>query len=185
MTIERIQPNKIKVLLDGQELQTFALSFEKLSYKDPRSRRFLQQLYFACAEASGLTRTPGKLMIEIYPFINRGCVVLFTVPSGDAPRKLRLKKASTYIFRFTDGGDLLGCMRRLHPNARDITDSALYRMQGGYYLQLALRPGAGTQALLCLQEYAARVRIHPGMLSERGSLICTDAVEKLCAAMSH
>lgn len=142
MRMELTENGCLKILLSGEDLDRYQLSFETLDYRDETTRETLEVLMQTAADRFGFL--PAKhLLIEALP-VDDGCLLLIT-PERSTGR-VRLKKApGPYIYRVEDTDRLLQLARGLG-RLREQGDgelargsSSLYRDGTGY--RLVLYPG--------------------------------------------
>ena len=86
---------KTKILNDRQLCVITSqkeLPFSTFSCKDQISRKNLRDIYKKTAEKFGFSTSPHRLSVELFPFINNGCMIIYTL------RKKRYKKISPVFF---------------------------------------------------------------------------------------
>ena len=76
---------RLKVILSPQDMDSFGVTYSQMDYSDLKTRRILagvlesarRQTGFCCPESS-------RLLIELFPVLKGGCVIVFTVlePAG-------------------------------------------------------------------------------------------------------
>lgn len=143
MKTNLLDKNKICILLDSSEM-----NFSCASCKDKNCRERLKYFYKCAAEKYGLTLSPKSLLIQMYPFLNDGCMVIYTA------QKKRYKSVSREFFRrFEHIDDLLDCKRKIKPLCDKISSSELYLCGGVYYVRICAK--SKTRALKqFLSEYS-------------------------------
>lgn len=180
MNIEITPPAQLKVTLSGAELAESGLSYNDLDYKNEDSKRFLWSL-IQRARGNGFDRSAfSKMIIEVFPAPDGGCVIYFTctAEAGRSGAKLRLHRTEsrTEIFSFADSDDLIDAVRAvgsMYPEKAARLSSTLYLTDGGYRLLVSGRGGIGEISLV-LGEYGKRCgsdSAAAAYLSEHGKIL--------------
>lgn len=131
MRISVIDKNKMCVLLSGGELKARHLEYKTMSCADAETRHFLCNIYRERAAGYGLSNSPQQLKIELYPFMDHGCMVIFS------PSEKRRWRRASFFCRFCDADDLLDCLSKLGPLKSRVRSFTLYQMGDAYYAQVS------------------------------------------------
>ncbi len=129
LTSRQIGRNKICVTLTQYELNEQQLEFDSLSYSNKDCREFLQEIYKRAAVECGLKPEPARLIIELYPYIDCGCLIIYTASHLVA-------RAVSFFCRFECDDDMLDCFSKqavIEPNIERIT---LYQLGEFYYAEI-------------------------------------------------
>ena len=170
MHIQKEAGNRFMVELTAPELQQFHLTYNQLNLQNTKTKVLLQSLISNAGKMVGFRKGEGKLLIEVYPAPEQGCLIYFTNLHPDGKR---YRKIAPYIFRFETCGDLLqGALLFSSP-----PQSEVYRLKNQYFLVLHGAPVHG------LTEFAAPVPCNKTLLAhirEHGQLLGKpNAVERL------
>ena len=186
MRMEKTDTGFLKILLTGDDLAKFSLSFDTHDYRDSHTKDVLRRLIHDASSEVGFV--PGEhMLIEALP-VDDGCLLLVT--PGKPTRRLRLKRAGGPFVYHIDSADLLlqlgQSLARLHPTAAFWGSSSLYTFAKGY--RLIVYPGKTLSAplnylLLSLCERIGEGDAAAAFAAEHGTpLAIGNAREKLCAA---
>lgn len=182
MLVKVLDENRVKILMEDQDIALYDLPFEKLNYDDPFSRAFIYELIQKTYDQTGVNFQDCRVMIEVVPGVSRTYYILLTRMERDGREKIEFDKADRtdtemYIFKVEHGADVLRLfrgMRRYRPEK-----SELYVYKNRYYLALAFPPHVTAEPefarfLFRLEEYGSRCRYHytnEAVLKEWGELL--------------
>ena len=80
MKIELDDLGRLKVALSKEDLSRLDLRFEQIKYQDEKVRALLWELMKDAGHLSGFDYKPGgRLLIEVFPAPDFGCLIYFTV----------------------------------------------------------------------------------------------------------
>lgn len=188
MNIEKLSPDKLRVTLEGTELDRYDLDYISISNESPGTQRMLKDILLAAFSSVGFSTKGSRLLIEVLPGKNEGCVLYLTKmeepngrAGGDAPAPRRAKAShGGYLLACHTLEDLIGAVGRFaeYPDI-PLNRSSLYRLDGEYHL--AFSPvhfgldHSRMRALLAeLSEYGQAEEATPlreAVLAEHGSTI--------------
>ena len=99
MRFEPQKKDRLKVILSAQELALLGLSYAQLDYNDQRTRLLLSRILDS-ARQKGRFSYPdnSRLLIELFPTLEGGCVILFTVLDFQVQKKPPAQKTFTFAF---------------------------------------------------------------------------------------
>ena len=182
MLVKVLDENRVKILMEDQDIEIYDLRFEKLNYEDPLSRAFIYELIRKTSDQTGVNFQDCRVMIEVVPGVSRTYYILLTKMEQEGEEKIEFDKAvrtatEMYIFRVDRGSDVLKFfkhMRQFRPET-----SALYLYQNHYYTMLSFAPPVTITPefalfLLRLEEFGGRCRYHyinESLLREWGELL--------------
>lgn len=141
MTIELIDPNKIKITLTKADMQKINITYEELDYKDENTKEVLNVLLDLAKSELGFDSTGFRLFVEVFEDAGDECVFFFTriekSPSSKAASKIQVKRQSILpvILNFSNFDDIGKISILLSKNAklRPIS-SDLYKYKDNYSL---------------------------------------------------
>lgn len=182
MLVKVLDENRVKILMEDQDVELYDLPFEKLNYDDPISRAFIYELIQRTYDQTGVNFQDCRVMIEVVPGVSRTYYILLTRMDRAGREKIEFDKADRtdtemYIFRMEHGSDVLkffGSMQEFRPET-----SELYLYKQNYYAALSFSPNATTNPafahfLAALEEFGGRCRYHysnESLLKEWGELL--------------
>ena len=182
MLVKVLDENRVKILMEDQDIEFYGLPFERINYEDPLSRAFIYELIQKAYDQTGVDFQDCRLMIEVVPGVSRAYYILLSKMEADGHEKIEFDKADrtdteVYIFRLNHGSDVLKffeVMRDFRPDT-----SELYRYRNSFYVTLSF-PVSMTvmpefsRFLMRLEEYGGRCRYHytnEALLREWGELL--------------
>ena len=193
MRIERLNENKIKVMIDGQEAEKLNLSYKNISQNTPEAQRLLRVAIKLAEENVDFSVEGAKLFIEAVQDVTLdGFGMMITRVSNEEElnqaisccsyqgtikrSKLRLQtdmEVEKHIFCFSDFEN--ACMAADEIIKRFVGFSSLYKYQSRFYLCLAPQEGEDIfriePILLEFGEKVGNSRYMLGRLNEYGELM--------------
>ena len=166
MLVKVLDENRVKILMEDQDIDYYDLPFEKLNYDDPVSKAFLYELIQKTYDQTGVNFLDCRLMIEVVPGVSRTYYILLTRIRHEGGEKVEFDKADCtememYIFKLEKGSEVLKFFKglRQHPPSK----SDLYFYNGVYYVTLAFPPHFTAESefqnyLQHLEEFGERCR---------------------------
>lgn len=182
MLVKVLDENRVKILMEDQDIALYDLPFEKLNYDDPFSRAFIYELIQKTYDQTGVDFQDSRVMIEVVPGVSRTYYILLTRMEQGGREKIEFDKADRtdtemYIFKVERGADVLKLFRSMRAYRPE--KSELYFYKNRYYVALAFPPHVTSQSefarfLARLEEYGGRCRYHymnEAVLKEWGELL--------------
>jgi negative regulator of genetic competence, sporulation and motility len=156
MKLELINVNKIKIILEPEDLTKFDLSFDGLNYNELSTRQVFWEVMNVAKQRTGFDIDGSKLLVEAFPEPAGGFALYVTkvedesCPEGvenevkkllrikslkkPEPVKFRTPRSDRYIFVFEDFEAVLKAITRFKEFTEPrIIDSSLYLYRGMYY----------------------------------------------------
>lgn len=191
MLVKVLDNDRVKILMEDQDIAFYDLPFEKLSEEDPDSQAFIYELIQKTQERTGIDFKDCKVMIEVVPGVSGSYYILLTRMREEGEGKICFDKADlaereVYIFRINHAWDIPSFFELMSGFSPE--ESSLYFFGESYYALLAFNPSIIKNSdfnffLLSLEEFADRCRyqyINEALLMEWGECICErGAHEKL------
>lgn len=106
MKIKFIASNDAEVIIKAEELATFGVSAESLSFFSGSERKLIALLFDALEDVCGLHRDGKFALVECHPYLSGNCRIEFRFIDEPSPR--------LYIFNSAD--DMLDAMNHLSYN---------------------------------------------------------------------
>ena len=199
MNIELLSPEKLKVVLNTVDLNKYDLDYMSISSQSRQTKSMVRDILTEALNSSGFSTKNCKLLIEVVPGKNDGCILYLTkLPLASREGKEEKTNCRKAVFRTQQESYILSCgclddtIEAVNCFASfpdvPLANSALYDLSGNYFL--VFRPilsgtdGKRLGSLLnSLSEYGRTDRLTPlteAFLTEHGNAISnTRAVEKM------
>lgn len=134
MKIEKIDHNRILIILSDDELSDFGLKSSDLGKGDMKEKRFLNNMLGLAEIKTGISIRGQHIVLENKPFAG-GCMLLIKVRRRTGLKFKLYKPAGIFLFLFDDPRRLFSCAALL--DKADIhLSSRLFRREDGYILFL-------------------------------------------------
>ncbi len=182
MLVKVLDENRVKILMEDQDIEFYGLPFEKINYDDPHSRTFIYELIQKTYDQTGVNFQDCRVMIEVVPGVSRTYYILLSKMDADGLEKIEFDKTDrsdieVYIFRLNGGTDVLKFMEKL--DRYTPVQSELYYYGDCYYIALSFQSDLTASPefslfLMQLEEYGGRCRYHyinESLLREWGRLL--------------
>jgi negative regulator of genetic competence, sporulation and motility len=146
-----INESKLKVLLDGSELQNRNLDAHELDYADPYAKKLFGDILCYAKDNLGFDTSGHRVLLQLFPSKDGSCELFITKlgklekdaeqpcirerKKEQAPTK---KRKNQKAFRFECLRDLLSVCKRLYQSEVDCSGSAYVDIDGVWYLILSL-----------------------------------------------
>ena len=179
MLLKILDRDRVKILMENDDVDYYDLPYEKLNYEDPASKAFIYDLIQKTYEQTGVDFLDCRLMIEVIPGVSRTYYVLLTRLNGNGSKKVEFDKIEQaelemYLFRFERGSDVFKFFKNMKRYCPEKSDLFLYGRM--YYVALSfsgnmVNDGGFVAFLEQLSEYGERCQFHPineAILRERG-----------------
>lgn len=194
MKIERINENKIKVLIDDAEAKEWNVTLKKISENTPEAQRMFRRAITMARESIDFSIDGAKLFVEAIPSYQDGIGMLITKVFNDGELldavnncsyKGRIRRSEVmqaverpikrrkYIYKFEDFDSVCAATGELDKKYTGI--STLYKMGEEFYLYLIPEsPVSLCEADILLSEFSERVpsgQYMHGRLNEYGVMM--------------
>ena len=182
MLLKVLDENRVKILMEEQDIEHYDLPFEKLNYDDPYSRAFIYDLIQKTYDETGIDLSDSRVMIEVVPGVARAYYILISRIKRDGEEqiefdKAELPEAEEYVFYLPTGESVVrffGQLKEFYPQ-----NSELYLYNRKYYALLSYNPQAVTDDRFSsflgrLDEFGERCNYHfknAAVLKERGECV--------------
>ena len=110
MTINRLDGERVLVVLGGKDMTDFALDFKKMSLQNAHARKVLLRLTRLACRKSGIDTNGKRVNVEALT-MGESCYLLVTVRRR--MQRYRLKRSGGTGYRFESCGDFLNAVGRL------------------------------------------------------------------------
>ena len=147
-----INDNKLKIMLNGSEVECYGIDEESSDYRDPRVRRAFWKILDRAKEECGFSVTGEKLLIQYYPsksgaeiFVTKlGKLSLGTERTLSGADSVAMLSSRNMIYRFENTDVLRRLSRELVRRASDSGADAYLCDDGYYYLFFEERSEGGS-----------------------------------------
>lgn len=201
MNIEQLSPEKLRVVLNSGDLDKYKLNYTSISPENPGTRLMVRDILAEAQNATGFSTKNCKLLIEVLPGRDKGCVLYLTksrmeaartgaaheqkknaAPCQDMPEPARSfeKRQTGYIFVGENLEDTIGAVNCFagYPDI-PVVKSSLYDLDGKYQLcfstsSCGLDRSRLLSLLTTLSEYGNTERSDPvkeAVIREHGYMI--------------
>ncbi len=170
-------PQRLKIELDGTDLKELGITYDELDYSTARTRNILRELLERIGAQRDFDLSNHRMIIEILPSKDDGCIIFFTTVQSSIARKMRAKGESP-VWEFKDADDLMDAVEKLKKHGCDKKIS-LYLLCGKY--RLITTDKVDGVINLILNEYGQRVGAKSAHLHtlEHGKLLSADLFDDL------
>ncbi|MEG1869406.1 MAG: adaptor protein MecA [Oscillospiraceae bacterium] len=139
MEIFMINSQKIKVILDKQDMERMNITVESLDYLTAQARKTILQILADAKQKTGFEPMGTKLYIETFPEETGGCILLLTGRAEEKklPDTTKLLPAIPVLFGFEDLEVLITASCKLFRRyCHRVYKSSLYRLKDTYVLSV-------------------------------------------------
>ena len=181
------EENRLKITLDSADLTRFGLTYDTIDYEDQKTKDMLNDLLMGAEKMVGFSLNKQKLIIEVFPAPEDGCIIYFTLTESTDVKRVRLKnnRGKPKVFEFSSSENMLCALNKLSKSNLIFKKSELYELNGKYRLVVWER---GNLAGSILREYGEEINIPclaAAFVSEHGKLLSSpDAVGTVSAAFN-
>lgn len=139
MKIESNGEEKITVTLSQTDMSDLDITYDEMDYSNIETRRVIWTILDKARKTLGKSvDTDGKLLIEVAPSEDGGCILHFTnSPLADSKSKKRLimkKEAEPVLFCPCDENSFIDCLNLIPELSDFIKTSEPYRYKNNLYI---------------------------------------------------
>lgn len=156
-----INESKLKVTLEGSDLEELELSADELDYADPEAKRLFGDILSYAKEEFGFDTSGHRVLLQLYPSKDGGCEIFITRLSkfsesdsknGEnhaftTPRRETSKRKRRRAFRFERLSHLVGACKRLSELHPTPCAEVYVNEAREWFLLLSLQDSEGAEAL--------------------------------------
>lgn len=168
MVLELMSDDRLKVLLEKEDLKQYDLSFVTIDYRNKKTKEVFWQVINIARKKTGFNPQGSKLLIEAYPE-HDGNVLLYVTKLGEKERK-----SNSFVFGFDNLDAVLDSLSLFKKTDIRTYGFNLYKMENRFYL--AFYTDCETDELmplfLDLNEYGDEIKTpnKRSYLDEHGSI---------------
>lgn len=193
MNIQQLGPDRLRIQLDPKDLDQYDLDYYSIN-KDSQGTKRLVNAILSQARKNGFNTYHSKLVIEVLPGKNSGCILYITKSPFEKASNHSIESENNNMSQYS--GYILSCdsledaIEAIEHFANypdlPIQRSALYNYDGKYHLifvpvLLGLNRNRLVSLLAALSEYGnakSCTTVHEAMLAEHGNpIVKSRAVE--------
>lgn len=145
MKIEKMDINKVRVVLTEEDLDSFDITLEHLTPESAELHTFLFKIMEQVKLETGFNPYNGQIIVEAKPSNNGITLMVTKIEQKPAPisrqkiKNIRAKKKTlkARIYRFDKFEALCSAMAQLPTDV--LVQSVLYRMDSSYYLAVSVK----------------------------------------------
>lgn len=153
MKIECIGQNSMKATLTKADMERYHVTYEELDSESRATKSLILSILTRAKLQTGFDASSGKLLVEVYPSEDGGCVFAFSIL--DASHSKPDVPENPLVFAFEEIDPLFSCCRRVKQEMlSSIRGSCLYRTNNGYVLLVFPNRGCSGPISRLLLEYA-------------------------------
>ena len=158
MKIESNGEEKITVTLSQTDMSDLDITYDEMDYSNIETRRVIWTILDKARKTLGKSvDTDGKLVIEVFPSADGGCILHFTSsPFGDSKNKKRLimkKESEPVLFCPWDDNSFLDCLKIISELKDYIKTSESYKYKNSLYIIVRPRLAFSEKLLHILCEF--------------------------------
>ena len=171
-------PERLKIELDGADMKDLDVTYDELDYNSDKTRQVMDELLTRIGAEHNFDTGSSRLLIEVFPSDNGGCVIYFTsVRRGTAVARHKSRKSAPSVWELRSADDLLRAVAGLK-GAGVLKPIRLYRLENRYRISV---PFESKREELLLSEFATRINGSGALLytDEHGSLLSADLLSDL------
>ena len=137
-----ISENKMKIMLNAEEVRCYGIESEKSDYRDPVIRKAFWKILDRASEECGFKVTGDKLLIQYYPsksgaeiFVTKlGKISLGVERSISATDSVAMLSSRNMIYRFENLEELGRLCKQIHKSISESSGDVYFSEDGCYYL---------------------------------------------------
>ena len=138
MKIEAIGEEKILVALSDKDLTELDITYDEMDYSNIETRRVIWTILDEAKRSLGKSiDTDGRILIEVTPSDDGGCIMCFTtMPGTDYKSKKKLimkKEAEPILFKALDHNAFLDAIDVLKESADSYRNSEIFSYNKNFY----------------------------------------------------
>ncbi len=157
MKIEVLGQEKISVALSKTDMENLDITYDELDYSNIETRRVIWTVLGKAGEDLGKSFNPdSRLLIEVLPESDGGCVLFFTFapPMSREKRRLIMKKdANTLLFCAFDENAFLDALALLKNQTQTINSLEIYSFENRFFAVISTVAREFEKLTHCLKDY--------------------------------
>ena len=158
MKIDSNSEGKITVALSNEDMNELDITYDELDYSNIETRRVIWTLLDKAGQQLGrCINTDSKLLIEVSPVKDGGCVLHFTfLPLTDIKSKKRLvmkKEAEPVLFTANNESDFLDSIKLLCSLKDNLLSVECYKHKNRFQFLLYPKPTFSESLIFVLSEF--------------------------------
>ncbi len=179
MTVDKIDGNRILIVLCSSDIEDFSLNYGKLSLNDKHSRRVILRIMRLACMKSGIDINNRSVLLEAVE-LNGEFYILITVKDKN-PKKYRLKRGGCICYSLGSSGNFLDAVEHMYRQNVCCGRNSACVYNDEYYLIFDY-PSIPVKLRRVLSEFDAQKRgvVYAAKVRENGKSICKlNAIESI------
>ncbi len=145
MKIEANGEEKIAVTLSDEDMHELDITYDEMDYSNIETRRVIWTILDEAKRVLGKSiNTDGRLLVQVSPADDGGCLMLFTqMPLQESKNKKRLimkKDAEPILFRAFDSNAFVDCLHLLKKAPQTMKNFELFEFNNNFYIIIYPKP---------------------------------------------
>lgn len=145
MKIEADGEEKITVTLSDEDMQNLDITYDEMDYSNIETRRVIWTILDEAKRVLGKPiNTDGRLLVQVSPTDNGGCLMFFTqmpLPESKSKKRLIMKKeADPFLFRAFDSDALVDSISFLKSSSQMFKAFEVYELCNKFYIIIHPKP---------------------------------------------
>lgn len=145
MKIEANGEEKIAVTLSDEDMHELDITYDEMDYSNIETRRVIWTILDEAKRVLGKSiNTDGRLLVQVSPADDGGCLMLFTqMPLQESKSKKRLimkKDAEPILFRAFDSNAFVDCLHLLKKAPQTVKNFELFEFHNNFYIIIYPKP---------------------------------------------
>lgn len=164
MELLRINDNKIKIMMNADDMLHYSLDCTTIEQSDSPSRQGFWQLLKEVRLRTGFDTEGDKIFVQVYPCKSGGCELFVTRLSGTSQtnEKNRRDSAETVCYRFPSLHSLMSACRGIRCFSHEIAQALTNENQNCFYLHTSRKYSILSEfdGIVCSEDEIAYIREH-------------------------
>lgn len=170
MNIQADGNEKITVTLSHQDMNELDITYDEMDYSNIETRRVIWTVLDEAKRVLGKPiSTDGRLLVQVSPADDGGCLMLFTqipIPESNSKKRLVMKKeAEPVLWKAFDCNAFLDAVKLLKAHNQFTRSFEVYLYKNKYYIIIHPKPTFGERLDRLLCEYGEAQESDKGSIS--------------------
>ncbi len=158
MNIQADGDEKIAVTLSNKDMNELDITYDEMDYSNIETRRVIWTVLDEAKRVLGKPiNTDGRLLVQVSPADDGGCLMLFTqmpLPENNSKKRLVMKKdAEPILWKAFDSDAFIDALDILKTKNQFIRNSEAYLFKNKFYIIIHPKPSFCERVELALCEY--------------------------------
>ncbi len=170
-------PQRLKIELDKNDLIDLNITYDELDYDKAKTRRVINELLERIGAENDFDIHSGKMIIEVFPALNGGCIIYFTAVKPASVTGLKRSENDRSVWELCSADDLMSVAERFAVNGSK-NPISLHLLNNRYRLTVS---DISKREELILSEYADKIGTSAAAVytNEHGKLLSLNIIGEL------